>query len=221
MQLNQNLKERRMGYFFLGVFALISLFYLFFDGWIYEWMEYGYAGANQHWDLKIFGDMQYEIMDGEFVYYSTHNLLHFMYLCYWTAAVSYWYLITGNKWLRQGAIATWAFPVMSLMSSINPVNITEWTSDVFLFHSYLLQMIFDLNHISGSIMGTYIFYNAVKEGLEKEKEGQEGFKINLKMMTPFILVHGRFISFLKPLWFLPGPIGRTTISTSSTTRSST
>ena len=190
MQLNPNLKERRMGYFFLGIFILISLFYLFFDGWIYEWIAFGTDGANQHWDLKIFGDLQYTIVDGDFIYTSTHNLQHFLYLCFWTAGVSYSYLITGNKWLRQGAIALMAFPIMAFMASINPVNITEWTSDVFRFHSYPLQLVFDLNHISGAIMGAYIFYNAVKETkVDKgdKKEEKESFKMNIKMMTPFIL----------------------------------
>ncbi|MHA1746017.1 MAG: hypothetical protein ACTSWW_08450 [Promethearchaeota archaeon] len=179
MQLNPNLKERRMGYFFMLVFALISIFYLFYDGWLYEWVEYGFAGANQHWDLKIFEDMQYTIVDGVYIYTATHNLMHFIYLCYWTAAVCYWYLITGNKWLRQGAIATMAFPVMSFFSTINPLIAKDiFTLDVFLFHSYYLQIAFDMNHIAGSIMGFYIFYTAMKE---------DDFKMNIKMMTPFIL----------------------------------
>ena len=109
-----------MGYFFLGVFFLMSLFYLFYDGWIYEWVEFGYEGVNQHWDLKVFGDLDYEIINGEYVYYSTHNLQHFIYICYYSAAFCYFYLITGNEWLRQGAIATMAFPVMSFFSTINP-----------------------------------------------------------------------------------------------------
>ncbi len=178
LKLNENLKERRMGFIFMFVFFLISLFYLFYGGWLYEWVEYGFAGASQHWDWKVFNDMSYEIIDGEYVYYSTHNLMHFLYLCYWSAYVCFFYLITGNKWLRQGAIATMAFPVMTLFSTINPVNVQDiFSSDVFLFHSYYLQFVFDMNHVAGIIMGFYIFYTAVRDKVE----------LNLKMMAPFIL----------------------------------
>ena len=186
MQLNPNLKERRMGYFFMFIFFLISIFYLFYDGWIYEWVEYGFEGANQHWDLNIFNDIKYTIVDGEYVYTATHNLQHFIYLCYWTAAVNYWYLITGNKWLRQGAIATMAFPVMSFFSTINPIVAKDiFTLDLFRLHGYYLQFVFDINHIAGSIMGFYIFYTAVKE---------KDFEMNFKMMTPFIL--GTWVFYL-------------------------
>ena len=68
IKLNPNLKERRMGFFFMFVFFLISIFYLFYDGWIYEWVEYGYTGANQHWDLIVFGDMKYEIMENMYIH---------------------------------------------------------------------------------------------------------------------------------------------------------
>ncbi len=178
MKLNPNLKERRWGFFFMFVFFLISLFYLFYDGWLYEWVKYGYSGANQHWDLIIFGDMNFDIINGEYVYTSTHNLMHFLYLCYWTAAVNYFYLITGNKWLKQGSIATMAFAMMAFFSTINPINVKDiFSTDVFTFHSYYLQFVFDINHISGIIMGFYIFNSSIKEGEE----------INFKMITPFIL----------------------------------
>ncbi|MHA1674201.1 MAG: hypothetical protein ACTSYI_11315 [Promethearchaeota archaeon] len=176
--LNPNLKERRMGYFFLGVFFLISLFYLFYDGWLYEWVEFGYEGINQHWDLKVFGDLDYEIINGEYIYHSTHNLQHFFYLCYYSAAFCYFYLITGSEWLRQGAIATMAFPVMTFFSTINPIYVKEiFSPDAFRFHSYYLQFVFDLNHIGGMIMGFYIFYTSVRDK----------FKMDFKKMTPFIM----------------------------------
>jgi len=185
MKLNPNLKERRWGFFFMFVFFIIGLFYLFYDGWLYEWVKYGYSGTNQHWDLIIFGDMNYEIINGEYVYHSTHNLMHFLYLCYWTAAVNYLYLITGNKWLKQGSIATMAFAMMAFFSTINPINARDiFSTDVFTFHSYYLQFVFDINHISGIIMGFYIFNSSIKEGEE----------INFKMITPFIL--GTWVIYL-------------------------
>lgn len=175
-----------MGYFFMFIFFLIAIFYLFFDGWLYEWVEYGYNGANQHWDLKIFGDIQYTIVDGVYEYTATHNLMHFIYLCFWTAMLNYMYLITGNQWLRQGSIATMAFPVMSFFSTINPLVANDiFTLDVFLFHSYYLQIAFDVNHIAGAIMGFYIFYTAMKE---------KDFEMNFKMMTPFIV--GTWVFYL-------------------------
>lgn len=178
IKLNENLKERRMGFFFMFIYIGIFLVYLFFDGWLYEWLHYGYAGANQHWDFNIFGDMNWEIVNGEIIYNSTNNLHNLIYMCYWTATISWLALITGNKWLKQGSMATLAFPVISLFSTINPIVASDvFTLDVFRYHAYFLQIIYDINHLSGTIMGVYIFYQCAKAGED----------IDLKKITPAIM----------------------------------
>ena len=73
MKLNENLKERKLGYICLCAYIIIFVVYLFWDGWSFEWLEYGYNGANQHFDLNIFSDMDWELVDGEPVYYSTNT----------------------------------------------------------------------------------------------------------------------------------------------------
>ncbi|MCF2140695.1 MAG: hypothetical protein K9W44_11630 [Candidatus Lokiarchaeota archaeon] len=178
IKLNENKRERHWGYFFMGIYIFIFLFYLFFDGWHFEWLHYGYSGANQHFDFNIFGDMQWDIINGERVYYSTNNLHNLVYICYWTGTISYLALITGNKWLRQGSVATMAFPVISAFSTINPFVASDiFTWDIFYYHSYILQIIYDLNHLCGIIMGIYN-YNALNKNNEN---------INFKKITPTIL----------------------------------
>jgi len=167
VKLNENLKQRRIGFFFLGVFLIIFVFYLLWDGWLYEWVEYGYAGANQHFDWNIFGDMQWEIVDEEQIYESTNNLHNLSYICWWTGLNSALALIFDNKWLRQGAMATLAFPVISLFSTINPLVAKDiFTMEIFHLHSYILQLMYDATHVAGVIMGVYIFYIAAKRDEE-------------------------------------------------------
>ncbi|UYP46768.1 hypothetical protein NEF87_003053 [Candidatus Lokiarchaeum ossiferum] len=177
-QLNPNLKERRLGFFFMTIFLGILIVYLFYDGWLYEWIELGYGGANQHWDFNVFGDMQWEIVGDHAEYDSTNNLHNLVYTCYWTATIAYLALITGNSWLKQGAIGTMAFPVMSLFSTINPIEASNiFTLDIFRYHSFIIQIMYDLTHICGAFMGVYIFYTACKKGEE----------IDIKKITPTIL----------------------------------
>ncbi|MBN1500124.1 MAG: hypothetical protein JW982_08215 [Spirochaetes bacterium] len=175
--MNPDLKERYSGFFFMSIYVVIFFIYIFFDGWLYEWIIYGYKGANQHWDLNILGDMIWSIKDGHPVYQSTNNLHNLVYICYWTGAISYSALITDNKWLRQGAIATVGFPIMSFFSTINPVVASDiFTTDIFHYHSYLLQVVYDINHLCGITMGLYLFYSAARN---KEE-------INMKLITPAI-----------------------------------
>ncbi|MHA1719837.1 MAG: hypothetical protein ACTSWX_14190 [Promethearchaeota archaeon] len=181
IKLNENLKERKFGFFFLSIYFVIFLVYLFWDGWHYEWIHYGYAGANQHFDLKVFGDMQWALINGgtERVYYSTSNLHNLVYICYYTGLGSTFALITGNEWLKKGSIATLAFPVISYFSTINPFVANEiFTWDIFRYHLYFLQIFYDINHICGMIMGVYIIYSTAKK---REKI------VDYKKMTPIIM----------------------------------
>ncbi|MHA1672765.1 MAG: hypothetical protein ACTSYI_04000 [Promethearchaeota archaeon] len=204
VKLNENLRERRWGFIILGVYIFIALVYLFFDGWHYEWLEYGYSGVNQHFDFTIFSDMSWDIVDGKQVYYSTNNLHNFVYICYWTGTISYLSLITGNKWLRQGSIATLAFPVISFFSTINPFVASDiFTLDIFRYHAYFLQIVYDMNHICGIILGIYNYKVLVKND----------DKINFKKITPtimftwFLFILSRFTLQKWPFWAPGNEIG--------------
>ena len=176
--LNPNHKQRKIGFFFLAIYLSLILFYLFFDGWHFEWLEYGYDGANQHFDTNIFSDMDWELVNGEPVYYSTNNLHNLIYMCLWTGILSAFALVTGNKWLRQGAVGTMAFPVMSAFSTLNPFIASDiFTFEIFRYHFYILQFVYDINHLSGIILGVYNFHLLIKD---KEE-------INFKKITPVIM----------------------------------
>jgi len=197
MKLNDNLKERKMGYICLFFYVIIFLVYLFYDGWHYEWLEYGYDGANQHFDLNIFGDMIWSLnSEGERVIESTNNLHNLVYICYYTGLASVFALITGNEWLKKGAIATLAFPVISFFSTINPFYAKEvFTLDVFKYHFYFLQIFYDLNHICGMVMGVTILYNTAKK---EEKI------VDFKKMAP-ILMFTWFLYYLAKIFLQKWP----------------
>jgi hypothetical protein len=174
IKLNENKTQRRIGFFFMVIYIGIFLFYLFWDGWLYEWIQpgVGYSGTSQHFDFNIFGDMIWRITDlenGIREYDATNNLHNLVYTCYWTATIAYLALITGNKWLRQGSMATFGFPVMSMFSTINPVDAADaFNPIIFHYHSYILQIVYDINHICGTIMCIYIFYITAKQNEEIE-----------------------------------------------------
>ena len=179
MKLNENLKERKMGFIFLSIYFVIFLVYLFFDGWAHEWYFYGYGGKSQHFDLDIFSDMVWSLSEGKRVIESTNNLHNLVYICYYTGLASAFALITGNEWLKKGSIATLAFPVISFFSTINPFYAKDvFTWEIFRYHFYFLQIFYDLNHICGMIMGVTILYNTAKKN---EKI------VDFKKMAPIIM----------------------------------
>lgn len=197
MKLNENLKERKMGYIFLSIYFVIFLVYLFWDGWHFEWYYYGYGGANQHFDLNIFSDMVWSLnSEGEREIESTNNLHNLVYICYYTGLASAFALITGNEWLKKGSIATLAFPVISFFSTINPFYAKEvFTWEIFRYHFYFLQIFYDLNHICGMIMGVYILYSTAKKG---EKI------VDYKKMLP-ILLFTWFLFYLSKIFLQKWP----------------
>nr|QEE17925.1 hypothetical protein DSAG12_03763 [Candidatus Prometheoarchaeum syntrophicum] len=180
MKLNENIKERKMGYICLSIYILIFIVYLFWDGWHYEWLNYGYDGINQHFDINIFSDMDWSLnSEGERVITSTNNLHNLVYICYYTGLGSVIGLITGNEWFKKGSIATLAFPVVSFFSTINPFVAKDiFTWEIFRYHSYFLQIFYDLNHICGMVMGVTILYNTAKKN---EKI------VDFKKMAPMIM----------------------------------
>lgn len=204
ISLNPNRKQRKIGFFFLTIYLSIIIFYLFFDGWHFEWLAYGYDGANQHFDLNIFSDMDWELVNGVPVYNSTNNLHNLIYMCLWTGILSAFALVTGNKWLRQGAVGTMAFPVISTFSTINPFIASDiLTFDIFRYHFYILQIVYDINHLSGIILGVYNFHLLIKD---KEE-------INFKKITPIIMftwllfILSRFLLQKWPFWDPANRIG--------------
>jgi hypothetical protein len=161
MQLNKHEGERRWGLIFGFIWLLILVFYLTWDGWIFEWIECGYDGPNQHFDLD-FTDMRWAVVDGELVYYSTNSIHNILYLCYIQFLVGWLGLVTGNKYLRQGAMATLAFPVIATMSTLVPL----W------HHAYITYIVYNVVHTCGITIGIYLF----------SKEG-----MNTKETVPYIL----------------------------------
>ena len=153
--LNEDLKERKMGWIFLAMWLAVLIIYLTWDGWVYEWRMCGYNGLNQHFDLDIF-DMEYTFVDGAVVYQSTNNLHNIVYLCFFTFFMGWTGLLFDWEWARQGAMATLAFPVVAAMSTLDPIT----------DHLYFLQIVYNFVHISGIIMGVYFFW---KEDMEWKK----------------------------------------------------
>ena len=94
-----------MGFICLGIYVMIFIIYLFWDGWAHEWYFYGYDGASQHFDINIFSDMVWSLNSkGERVIESTNNLHNLVYICYYTGLASVIGLITGNEWFKKGSI---------------------------------------------------------------------------------------------------------------------
>jgi len=146
MRLNKDLFERRLGIFFMVLWILIMFFYLTWDGWLYEWRDCGYSGPSQHFDLDI-TDMQYSRSpDNEITYLSTNNLHNLIYLCYLVFLIGWLGLLFDLEWAKQGAMATMGISFVAALSTLN-------LSD----HVYLLQVMYDLVHLSGVVMGAYLF----------------------------------------------------------------
>ncbi len=158
MKLNENLKERKMGYIFGGIWIAVTLFYATWDGWIYEWKQCGYNGPNQHFDLNLF-DMVWEMQNGQVIYYSTNNLHNIIYLCFFTFLIGVIALITGNEKLRHSTMALLAFPIMAAFATLNPPD-----------HLYIVQIVYDLVHFCGAFIGVYFYYTTDLD-IKKAKEG--------------------------------------------------
>ena len=162
MHLNENTKERKMGFIFMIIWFAVLLFYMTWDGWVYEWHKCGYAGPNQHFDFD-FGDMVYTVVGNTILYASTNNLHNIIFLCYTTFLFGWIGLLTGSEIFKQGTMATLAFPVIAAMSTLNPIG----------DHVYIVQIVYDIVHLSGIIIGVYFMYHN---------------DINTKKMIPIIML---------------------------------
>ncbi len=180
LKLNENRKERTIGLVFMAIWFAVLIFYLLWDGWVWEWRECGYGGPNQHFDFD-FTDMKYEIVNNEVVYYSTNNLFNIIYLCYFTFFMGWTGLVFDNKYLKQGCIATLAFPVIAAMSTLQPL----------LHHQYVVQIVYNVVHLSGIILGLFLFYH---QNVELKKA------MPAIMFTWVIYLVSRIIATPWPYW---------------------
>lgn len=74
--------EKKLGLFFMILWILVSVFYMTWDGWLFEWRECGYSGPNQQFNLRI-SDMNYvRNPDGSITYRNTNNLHNLLYICH-------------------------------------------------------------------------------------------------------------------------------------------
>ena len=74
MALKNRSSEKKVGVVFLLMWIAIAVFYLTWDGWLYEWQSCGYLGTNQHFDLDFFDLNIQRNSDGTMLYLSTNNL---------------------------------------------------------------------------------------------------------------------------------------------------
>lgn len=147
MRLNENLFERRLGLFFMVLWFVVMFFYITWDGWLYEWRDCGYDGPNQHFDLDM-SDMDYEYTaDGVKIYHSTNNLHNLIYLCYFVFFFGWLGLLFDIEWAKQWTMATTGISVVAALSTLR-------LSD----HVYILQIVYDAVHLSGIVMGCYLFW---------------------------------------------------------------
>ena len=140
--------EKKAGIVFLLIWIAIALFYLTWDGWLYEWQSCGYLGTNQHFDLDLFDLNIQRNADGTMLYTSTNNLHNLIYICYFVIFLGALGLITGRRWLKQGAIAIYPISMVSLISTLLPLS----------NHTYIIQLAYDAVHLVSIILGLYCLY---------------------------------------------------------------
>ena len=157
MQLNSDIKERKIGFFFMIIWFAVAVFYLTWNGWIGEYLQCGYNGFNQFFGFQ---PMNAYIQNGVVHYHSTNNWWNLLYICYYVLALAWIGLVTGNKYFKQSAMACFAFPVIAAMSNLTSPG-----------QEYIVMIVYDIVHGSGIICCIYLFY----------KED-----INLKQMMPGI-----------------------------------
>ena len=145
---NRRRFERRLGLFFMFLWILVSIFYMTWDGWLFEWRECGYRGPNQQFNLRI-SDMEYvRNPDGSITYVRTNNLHNLLYICNLVFLLGWVGLFFNLNWAKQGTMAIMG---ISLGASLAPL----YASD----HLYILQIVYNLVHFSGVFMGLYLFKN--------------------------------------------------------------
>jgi len=147
MRLNKNRFELRFGLIFLILWIFIFVFHATWDGWIWEWNYFGYNGPNQHFDFDLFDLKITRLEDGGIIYNSTNNLHNLIYICFFTFFMGWFGLIFDIEWAKQGLMATSGISFIAAIATLKP-----WIN-----HTYILQTVYDVIHVSGIIMATYLF----------------------------------------------------------------
>lgn len=147
MKINRYKFEFKLGFFFFVVWSVVFVFYLTWDGWIWEWNYLGYEGPNQHFDVDIF-DLKIERLDdGGIIYHSTNNVHNLIYICFYVFFLGWFGLITDSKWIKNGFLAISGISFIAFVATISPLK----------NHTYIVQIVYDVVHISAIIMAIYIF----------------------------------------------------------------
>ena len=84
MQLNSDIKERKIGFFFMIIWFAVAVFYLTWNGWIGEYLQCGYNGFNQFFGFQ---PMNAYIQNWVVHYHSTNNWWNLLYICYYVLAL--------------------------------------------------------------------------------------------------------------------------------------
>jgi len=155
--------DKRIGIFFAIVWIALFVFYLTWDGWVYEWRSLGLSGPNQHFDLNIFDMDARHLPDGAIKYISTNNIHSIIYMCFITILLGWTGLLTGNKWLKNGCVLTLPISVIAIFSTLNPIT----------DHLYSVQIAYDVVHLSSAILGLYIIATS-------------GFRLKYSFPTAFL-----------------------------------
>jgi hypothetical protein len=146
MKLNPNVIERRIGWIFFIIWLFTFIFYFTWDGWIQEWRITGYEGENQHFDLDPFDFSVTTKNDGTYIYNSTNNLHNLIYICYFVFFMGWFGLLFDIEWAKQGTMGTVGISFIATLSTLNPSD-----------HLYILQINYDIVHLSGIILGLFLF----------------------------------------------------------------
>lgn len=147
MEFNHNGAEKKLGFVFAGIWAALFVFYLTWDGWLFEWRTLGLDGPNQHFDLDFF-DMEWELRYGERFYHSTSNLHNLLFLCYFQFLLGWLGLVTGKDGLKQGAMALLPLSVGATVATLTPAD-----------HLCPIQIAYDVVHLGGMFIAVYLFYH--------------------------------------------------------------
>ena len=97
-------------------------------------------------------DMIYTFDGENFTYESTNNLYVLLYLCYHYLLITGIALAFDNKLFKQSSMAILAFPVISILATLDPH-----------YHESPLQIVWDILYAAGAIGGTYIFIQEMPE----------------------------------------------------------
>ncbi|MGC9384135.1 MAG: hypothetical protein ACP5D6_06005, partial [Kosmotogaceae bacterium] len=78
----------------------------------------------------------------------TNNLHNLIYICYFVFFMGWFGLLFDVEWAKQGAMGTVGISFIATLSTLNPSD-----------HLYILQINYDIVHVSGIILGFFCSVN--------------------------------------------------------------